>query len=263
MEILPLKTSHIIRENEDLFAVLEETMRYNKITLQEGDIIIITEKIAALCQGKIKYLNQISSISPKAQDLAQQYRMDPRLVQLVIEDASHIFGGVPGMLLTVNSGVLIANAGIDHSNAGKEDAYILWPEKPFQLAEEILRKIQDHHHLNHVGISISDSRVQPMKRGVVGVSIAVAGFEPIDDCRGRRDLFGYKMQFTTRAIADQITDAALIVMGECDEQTPFALIRNAPVKFVSHPIDPEQMLMPMDQDLFVQILQKYDQHKLK
>jgi coenzyme F420-0:L-glutamate ligase/coenzyme F420-1:gamma-L-glutamate ligase len=263
MEILPLKTSHIIRVNENILDVLEDTLTYNKIHLQERDVIVITEKVAALCQGRIKKLSQIQKISTKAQKIAQEYQLDPRLVQMVSDEASHIFGGVQGMLLTVNSGILIANAGIDHSNAGLDDTYILWPSNPYQFAEDIVTKFKVKFHLKEFGISISDSRVQPMKRGVVGVSIGVAGFEPIEDCRGRKDLFGYKMQFKVRAIADQMTDAAILVMCECDEQTPFAIVRNAPVTFTSVPIDPSLMVMPMNDDLFVQILTQYDKHKLK
>lgn len=263
MEILSLKTSHIIQLNENILSVLEDTLAFNQIHLQERDIIVITEKVAAICQGRIKKLSQITVISTNAQKIAAEYHLDPRLVQLVSEEASHIFGGVPGMLLTVNSGILIANAGIDHSNAGLDDTYILWPANPYQFSDEIVSKIKFKYHLNEFGISISDSRVQPMKRGVVGVAIGVAGFNPIEDCRGRKDLFGYKMQFKVRAIADQLTDAALLVMGECDEQTPFALIRDAPVNFTSKPIDPSLMIMPMNDDLFVQILTKLDKNKLK
>ena len=167
------------------------------------------------------------------------------------------------MLLTVNSGIFIANAGIDHSNAGEENDWILWPANPYDLSASVVSYIKEKYHINEFGVSISDSRVQPLKRGVVGVSIGVAGFYPIEDCRGRSDLFGYKMRFKVRALADQITDAALAEMGECDERTPFVLIHNAPVSFTDEAIDPNMMLMPMDEDLFVEILKKYDAMKYK
>jgi coenzyme F420-0:L-glutamate ligase/coenzyme F420-1:gamma-L-glutamate ligase len=98
-----------------------------------------------------------------------------------------------------------------------------------------------------------------MKRGVIGVAIGLAGFQPLIDCRGRSDLYGHKMHFTVRALADQLADAAHIVMGECDESTPFVLIRNAPVVFTHDSIDPQSMIMPLEEDLFVQILRKFDQ----
>lgn len=263
MEILPLKTTHIIKKNEDLLEVLYETFKANHVTLQEKDVLVVTEKVAALCQGRIVNLNEITTVTERAKKLGQEYSEDPRLVELILHESSHIFGGVPGMLLTVNSGIFVGNAGIDHSNAGKADDWILWPSKPYDLCSEIEKQIKLHYKLSQFGVMISDSRVQPLKRGVVGVAIGVSGFYPIDDCRGRKDLFSYKMHFTVRAVADQLCDAAHAVMGECDEQTPFVLIRNAPVVFTEEKIDPNQMLMPIDEDLFIQILKKYDKNKIQ
>jgi coenzyme F420-0:L-glutamate ligase/coenzyme F420-1:gamma-L-glutamate ligase len=263
MEIYGLKTSHIIKVNENLLDVLDETLKVHKISPRNRDVVIITEKVAALCEGRIFNLSQIKTVTEKAKKIAAEYQLDPRLVELVSREASHIFGGVIGMLLTVNSGILIANAGIDHSNAGKDDDYILWPAKPYEICAQVVEAFKKKYKLNQFGVAISDSRVQPLKRGVVGVAIGVAGFNPIEDCRGRKDLFGYKMRFKVRGVADQLTDAALAVMGECDERTPFALIRDAPVQFTDAPINPQDMLMPMNEDLFIEILQKYENHKIK
>ena len=62
------------------------------------------------------------------------------------------------------------------------------------------------------------------------------------------------MKWTTRALADQLTDAAHAVMGECDEQTPFVLIEKCPVEFTNEPIAHDSMLMPKNEDLFYRIL---------
>ena len=137
------------------------------------------------------------------------------------------------MLFTVKQGILIANGGVDKSNAGEEDEYSLWPEDPFGVAADLCQKFKDKFGLQEFGIIISDSRVQPLRRGIVGVAIGVAGFQPIDDCRGRCDLFGHEMKWTTRALADQLTDLAHLLLGECDEQTPFVLILDAPVRMLT------------------------------
>jgi coenzyme F420-0:L-glutamate ligase len=263
MEIIPLKTTHIIEANESITDILDETFIANNVRLQEKDVLVITEKVAALTQGRVVHTSEIKKVSEQAKELASRFDLDPRLVQLILNESSRVFGGVQGMLLTVNSGILIANAGIDHSNAGLGDNYVLWPSNPYGLAADVVRHIKERYSLKKFGVSISDSRVQPLKRGVVGVSIGVAGFHPIEDCRKRADLYGYKMRFKVRALADQITDAAIAMMGECDEQTPFALIHDAPVPFTDEPIDPSMMLMPAEEDLFVEILKKYDQIKFK
>ena len=162
------------------------------------------------------------------------------------------------MLLTEKNHVLIANAGIDHSNSGGGQNYSLWPTHPFKVAAELTQELKKKYSLNEFGIIIADSRVQPVRRGVVGVAIGVAGFEPVVDCRGKCDLFGSEMNYTTRAIADQLTDVAHVVMGECDEQTPFVLINEVPAIFTDKTIDPQAMIMPKMEDLFFRILTKVE-----
>lgn len=261
MKISALKTTHIIQLNEDLFGVLKQTLEHNNRSLQENSIVVIAETLVGTTQGRIVDLGDVQEISQKANTLAKKYQMDPRFAEIVVNEADQIFGGIPGMLLTEKEGVLIANSGIDKSNAGYGEKYSLWPSNPYQAAEDLTIKVKNHYNLENFGIIISDSRVQPMKRGVVGVAIGVAGFFPTVDERGKQDLYGHKMEFTVRALADQISDAAHIVMGECNEQTPFVLVENAPVNFTIERINPKDMIMPMEEDLFVQILKNFNDQK--
>lgn len=259
MNIIPLRTSHIILANENLFDVFCETLEYNKIVLKERSVIVIAETMVAATQGIIVHESSIKNISDKAKKLALEFRMDERLVQLILNEATHVIGGVPGVLLTEKDGILIANSGIDKSNAGGKGYYTIWPREPFKSMQTLLEQVKQKFSLKEFGLILSDSRVQPMKRGVIGVAIGVAGFEPLIDCRGRHDLFGNIMKFEVRAIADQLADAAHVVMGECDERTPFVLIEDAPVNYTESPIDPQAMLIPQNEDLFIRILQKYDE----
>ncbi|MHA1618730.1 MAG: coenzyme F420-0:L-glutamate ligase [Promethearchaeota archaeon] len=249
-----LKTTHIIRSGENLFDVICESLVANNAEVRERSIIVIAETLVGTTQNRIISLANISDISPQAEKYASDFELEPQFAQLVYQEADEIIGGIPGMLFTVKDGVLIANGGVDKSNAGERDEYSLWPENPFGVALDLCQKFKDKFGLREFGIIISDSRVQPLRRGIVGVAIGVAGFQPIDDCRGRCDLFGHEMKWTTRGVADQLTDMAHLLMGECDEQTPFILIHDAPVVFTAEAIDPKAMLMPKDEDLFSRIL---------
>ncbi|MCF2140994.1 MAG: coenzyme F420-0:L-glutamate ligase [Candidatus Lokiarchaeota archaeon] len=248
-----LKTTHIIKQGEDLFTVLCDTFEANTQFPKEKSILVIAETVVGTCQNRIIRLSDVKNYSLEAEELSQGYNLDPKFAELVIQEADEIIGGIPGMLFTLKSGILIANAGIDKSNAGDEDQYSLWPSNPFNVAAELCQEIKSKYELKDFGVIISDSRVQPLRRGIVGVAIGVAGFKPIIDCRGRCDLYGHKMEWTTRAIADQITDLAHILMGECDEQTPFILVNNVPVNFTNERIDPQSMIMPKKEDLFSRI----------
>ena len=255
MKITALRTSRIIQPEDNLTEAIIETLRHNGQQITEGSILVVAETVVATTQGRIIDLESVGSISERAQELAIKHKMDPRLVHLILQEATTIIGGIDGMLLAEKDGVLIANAGIDKSNSGAGNMYSLWPEDPFKAARELREQICKEFTLKKFGVLISDSRVQPMRRGVVGVTIGAAGFNPVIDCRGNFDLFGHKMEFTVRAMADQLADAAHLVMGECDEQTPFVLIEDVPIEFTNAHIDPHAMLMPMEEDLFFRILQ--------
>jgi coenzyme F420-0:L-glutamate ligase len=254
MKVTALKTSHIIMKNENLFDVICETLDCNKIEVKERSVLVIAETLVGTTENRIIEIESVKNVSDRAKELAIEYSMDPKFTQLVLDEADEIVGGIPGMLFTEKNGILIANGGIDQSNSGIEGNISLWPEDPFGSARELVQKIKQKFGITDFGIIISDSRVQPIRKGVVGVAIGVDGFYPIDDCRGKTDLFGHEMKWTTRALADQLADTAHVVMGECNEQTPFVLIENCPVDFTNEPIAHDSMLMPKNEDLFYRIL---------
>jgi len=242
-------------KNENLFNVICEALNYNNIQLKERMVLVIAETLVGTTENRIVKIDEfVKNVSERAEKLALKYQIEPKFAQLVLEEADEIIGGIPGMLFTEKNGILIANGGIDESNSGIEGYVSLWPEDPFGSARDLVQKIKQKFGITDFGIIISDSRVQPIRKGVVGVAIGVDGFYPIVDCRGKKDLFGHEMKWTTRAIADQLADTAHVVMGECDEQTPFVLIENCPVEFTNEPIAHDSMLMSKNEDLFYRIL---------
>jgi coenzyme F420-0:L-glutamate ligase len=194
--------------------------------LQDGDVLAVSSKYAAISEGRVIALDDLV-LSAEAEALAERYQMNPRIAQLVLQEADHIFGGIPGFLLTFKDGILSPNAGIDRSNIPGGKA-VLFPEHPYQTAEKLRRDLRARLGVD-VGIILTDSWLMPGRLGTTGVALATAGFRPIQDERGKADLFGNPMAVTQRGIADQICAAAQLVMGERDEATPFVIVRNAPV----------------------------------
>ncbi len=253
VKMMPLRTTHIIKANEDLFTTICETMVANRQEFHERSILLMAETLVSTTEGGVVNINSITHISKQAKKYAKKYGILPKFTELILQEADRVVGGVPGILLTEKNGILIANAVIDKSNAGTEEFYALWPKDPFETARTIVQRIKSTFNLKEFGVIITDSRVQPLRRGVVGVAIGADGFYPVQDCRGRNDLYGNKMRWKQRALGDQLADAAHLVMGECDEQTPFVLIEDAPVEFTDLPLEKNCMLFPRDQDLFVRI----------
>ena len=74
-----------------------------------------------------------------------------------------------------------------------------------------------------VGIIFSDSRLAPTRIGTTGVAVTISGFNPSIDKRGQLDLFGNKLRVTQMAIADNLSSAAQLLMGEGNESTPIVI----------------------------------------
>ena len=57
------------------------------------------------------------------------------------------------------------------------------------------------------------------------MAVGVAGIKPIRDRRGEKDLFGYVLRVKQTAIADELSSAAELVIGQANEGIPVAIIR--------------------------------------
>ena len=84
---------------------------------------------------------------------------------------------------------------------------------------------------------------------LMGVALGISGMEPVIDDRGKQDLYSYTMTITTRAIADNIATASNLVMGESNEQTPFALVRGVEYE-TKEDVSMFETLMPEEECLY-------------
>ncbi len=227
MQISAVKTK-IIGIGDDIFEKFLET----KKELEENNILSISSKIVALSQNRVRNISDYGKNEEEAKE------------ELIKEEADRIYEGK--YTLTLKNGILIPFAGIDASNAPK-GKFILWPENSYEFAKDLHKKLCDHFRTKNLGIIITDSRCQPLRWGVIGVAIAWYGFEGVQDFRGEKDIFGRPLEHTQKAVADELASASILVQGEANECSPFAIIKYAPVSFEvkddflrkSH-IDPEE-----------------------
>jgi coenzyme F420-0:L-glutamate ligase len=188
----------------------------------DGDILVLAETAVATSEGNVIYLADIAP-SPRARELAEKYQMDPETAEVVLRESDSIVGGIPGFLLCMKRGTLLPNAGVDASNAPPGCVTPL-PASPDESARRIRNEIRQVTGAR-IGVIIADSRTHAMRAGCSGVAIGCSGIPSVIDDRGRSDLFGRKLEVTKRAVGDNITSAAELVMGEADECTPAAIIR--------------------------------------
>ncbi len=236
----------------DLIATLHDSLKSAAFSLEDGDVVAISSKYAAIAGGRIV---ELADVLPTAQarQLATRYQMDAAVTQLVLEEADHIFGGIKlGFLLTTKGGALSPNAGLDRSNIPSGKAVLL-PKAPFQLAQTIRQSLQRSFNCR-IGVILTDSWLMPGRYGTTGIAIAMAGFQPIKDERGKQDLFGNAMAVTQIGVADSLAVCAQVVMGERDEATPFAVARGADIAFTDAPLSADAVSIPWRHCIYIESL---------
>lgn len=245
--------TRIVKAGDDIVEVILEGIKHADIELKDYDILAVSSKVVALSEGRIVSLEEVRP-SEEALKLAEQCKLPPEFVEIVLKEADEIYGGVNGVVLTLKNGVLQANAGVDRSNAPPGYA-ILLPENPSESARIIRKRIFEKTG-KKVAVLIVDSRAQPLRLGNTGVALGVAGFEPVIDERGKEDIYGWKLKFTRRAIADCIAAAAEVIMGERDERVPVVLVRDAPVVFTDRNVDASEMIIPVEECMYMGVFTK-------
>jgi coenzyme F420-0:L-glutamate ligase/coenzyme F420-1:gamma-L-glutamate ligase len=241
VEILPISIG-VKKGRFDLFKSLQG------FDYKNDDIVIMSSKFVSMSEGAVVNLGKIRA-SKKARALAAKSHMDAKLAELVLREADYIVKGVPGFLLAIRDGMIAPNAGIDRSNVPKGYA-ILYPRNPFGSSEKLKHKFRSELGIR-VGIVLADSRLMPTRIGTTGVAIACAGFQPVDDLRGRRDLFGNLLKFTFKAVADGLATMGVALMGESDDSTPAAVVRGAQVTWSDEKFSWKDMAVSPDQDIYL------------
>ncbi|WP_340819865.1 coenzyme F420-0:L-glutamate ligase [Methanolobus sp. WCC4] len=224
----------IIKPGDNIASIIIASLKEQGMEFQDDDVLIIAESPLATAEGRLVRLEDISP-GEKATELAEQYQLDAREMELILQECDEIFGGVPGAALTITKGTLAPNAGIDGSNA-PEGYVVLLPENAQESAARIRSEIMKHCNCK-IGVIVGDSRTQPLRLGCVGIALGTSGMVPVEDARGTLDLFGKEMTITRKAVADNLVSAAQLLMGEAGESVPAVVVRGAPVHIVDDDID--------------------------
>lgn len=224
MKVTAVKT-RIFEEGEDLFKFVTA----NIPEIKEGSVLAVASKIVALSERRVA--------SPK--NAAER--------GAIIQKESDWMVATRYVILTMKDGVPMANAGTDESNA--KGRLILLPKDSFVSAAKLRAKLLKKYKLKKLGILITDSRVMPLRAGVVGIALGYAGIKGVRDYRGKGDMFGRKLKFTQTDVADGLATAAVVVAGEGKEQKPLVVIEEAPVSFAEK-VNRKELLIDIEDDMY-------------
>lgn len=179
--------------------------------MQEGSILVITSKIVSICEGRVVKIG--------TKDKRELIREEAQFL-IPTEKSKY------NIALTISRNMLIPTAGIDESNG--DGYYILWPRDPYKTSRDIRRYLITRFRLTDVGVLITDSKTTPLRWGTNGVALGHAGFDGLNNYIGTPDIFGRNLEVTKANIVDGLAAAAVVAMGEGNEQTPLAVISDIP-----------------------------------
>lgn len=227
MELIPIRLP-FVRPGQVLVTILGRAL--SKLGVRKGDVVCVASKVLSTSEERIVYLDQ-QSISSRAQYYAKRFRIDPALSQIVISEADEILGGVKGFLLTIKSGILTANAGVDVKNSPPGTA-TLWPLDASKSAKILRRALVTRFGVS-LGVIIVDSRVTPLRLGTTGLAVGSSGFYQTRDDRGKKDLYDRTIKVTQTNLADDLAASAHLLMCERNERTGLVIIRNSMVRLTN------------------------------
>jgi len=252
MTLTPVQGIPLIRPGDSLAEIILGCLGQSGIILQDGDILVLAQKIVSKAEGRLVNLASIQP-SEAALELARKTEKDPRLVELVLQESTEVLRYRAGTIIVQHRlGFICANAGIDHSNVAgsgdeKEEWVLLLPSDPDRSARELRQRIEEASHA-HLGVMIIDSHGRSWRIGTVGVAIGLSGLPGVVDLRGWKDLFGYVLRVTQVGVADELAAAASLLMGQAAERTPVIHVRGFPYPLRDGRL--AELLRPKDQDLF-------------
>lgn len=235
MQISPIKTE-IFLKRHNLIKFISNHIPH----IPEKAIVVITSKIVALSEGRVVPFRNI----------AQKEKL--------IKEESEWAVRTKYVWATLKDGALVASAGIDESNA--DGKLILLPKNSMKAARYIRRELMKTYKLKDLGVLITDSRVMPLRAGVLGIALGYDGFKGLRDYRGKNDIYGRKLKYTQTNVADSLATASTLVMGEGKERYPLGLILEAPIEF-SNKRTKNELKIAVEDDMYSPLFKTFPNNK--
>lgn len=238
MIVKAIKTRKFLPPKDNLWDLLD-TIR----ELKENSIVAVTSKVVAIVEGRCIPFDKITK-----DDLA--IKEADKYIPRELSPSGHI-------LHTIKNNMLVASSGVDESNGA--NFYTLWPKDPQRSAKKIWEFLRKKFKVKNLGVVITDSRLIPLRRGVVGIAIGFFGFKPLRDYRQTKDIFGREFKMETSDLPDSLATAAVLEMGEGAETQPIAIITDIPyIEFIDKDFRPKSaddaFEIPEKEDMFYPFL---------
>ena len=229
IEVIPITGLPEFKRTDDLIKILIPALRDQGESLEDTDVLVVTQKIISKIEDRAINLESIDISQILENESTQILR---KRGETVIARTKH--------------GFICANAGIDKSNIKKGYALLL-PEDPDKSAYRIRKKIATEYG-KEIAVIISDTFGRAWRKGQTNVAIGCSGIEPLASYIGTSDLYGNDLMATEIAIVDELASASELVMNKIDA-IPIAIIRGYSYKPSNKGI--QEIIRRDDEDFFL------------
>jgi len=234
-----------IQKGDDLSRQIVAAARRAKTGFENGDILVVAQKIVSKAEGCIVRLSKIKP-SLAARKLAKTLKRDPRLMETVLQESRRIVRSEHVLIVETHHGFVCANAGVDQSNVPGVDTVTLLPRDPDRSARRLAAAMRKRTG-KQLAVIISDTFGRPWRLGLTNVAIGLSGVPALVDLRGTFDRDKKPLHATILAVADELAAAAGLLMGKA-QGTPVILIRGYHFQPVRD--SAVRILRPVHEDLF-------------
>ncbi|HMK95563.1 MAG TPA: coenzyme F420-0:L-glutamate ligase [Candidatus Limnocylindrales bacterium] len=248
VKVIAVENLPLIKKGDNLGQLIVRAAEKQDTPIQEKDVIVVTHVVVSKAEGNVINLDEVVP-SPEAKEIALKTGKEPALVEVVLQETKEIVRLNKNSLITeTKSGIICANAGVDRSNVSGDRNVVPLPENPNTSAQNIRQEIKRLTGAD-VAVIVSDTHGRPFRMGEINVAVGVAGIKPIRDRRGEKDLFGYVLRIKQTAIADELSSAAELVIGQANEGVPAAIIRGYNYQTAEN-ASAVELTRPKEKDLF-------------
>jgi coenzyme F420-0:L-glutamate ligase/coenzyme F420-1:gamma-L-glutamate ligase len=179
------------------------------------EIVVVSHKVVSKAEGRVVDLATVVP-SDSARELGKE---DDRLAQVILDESASIVAARDGVVICeTRHGFVCANAGVDQSNVPGADTAVLLPRDPDASARDLRSRLPERP-----GVIVSDTFGRAWRVGQVEVAIGIAGVQPLDDWRGRRDAEGRELAATQLAVADAVAAASELARSK-DSREPVVIV---------------------------------------
>jgi coenzyme F420-0:L-glutamate ligase/coenzyme F420-1:gamma-L-glutamate ligase len=234
-----------VQKGHDLARLTALAASRTGITLEDGDIVVVAQKIISKAEGRVVSLAKVAP-SPQAIALAKKLSSEARFIEVVLRESRRIVRSDRVLIVETRHGFVCANAGVDHSNVRGRDFVTLLPKKPDSSARRLAEGLRKQTG-KRVAVIISDTFGRPWRLGLINVAIGASGVPALVDLRGTRDRQAKLLRATILAVADELAAAAGLLMGKAAGM-PVVVIRGYRYRFVQDPA--ARIIRSAKEDLF-------------